>query len=50
MQNPVHPPFALPGERGNLVLDYPEGFGRTDATEAAIARCVQHAEEWAVGN
>ncbi|KAF2139822.1 glycoside hydrolase family 31 protein [Aplosporella prunicola CBS 121167] len=35
--NPVHPPFALPGEPGNLVLDYPEGFNLTNATEAAAA-------------
>ena len=35
--NPVHPPFALPGEPGNLVLGYPEGFNLTNATEAASA-------------
>ncbi|KAK0735029.1 glycosyl hydrolases family 31-domain-containing protein [Lasiosphaeria miniovina] len=35
--NPVHPPFELPGEPGNLVLDYPEGFNITNATEAASA-------------
>nr|OQO15523.1 hypothetical protein B0A51_17450 [Rachicladosporium sp. CCFEE 5018] len=33
--NPVHPPFSLPGEPGNLVLSYPEGFNLTNATEAA---------------
>ena len=33
--NPAHPPFALPGEPGNEVLDYPEGFDATNATEAA---------------
>lgn len=33
--NPVHPPFQLPGEPGNLQLDYPEGFNLTNATEAA---------------
>ncbi|KAF2862030.1 glycoside hydrolase family 31 protein [Piedraia hortae CBS 480.64] len=33
--NPAHPPFHLPGEPGNLVLDYPEGFNLTNATEAA---------------
>ncbi|KAL5358971.1 glycosyl hydrolases family 31-domain-containing protein [Aspergillus floccosus] len=35
--NPVHPPFALPGEPGNVVYDYPEGFEKTNATEAASA-------------
>jgi len=33
--NPVHPPFSLPGEPGNLIYDYPEGFHITNATEAA---------------
>ena len=35
--NPAHTPFSLPGEPGNLVLDYPEGFNLTNATEAASA-------------
>ena len=35
--NPVHPPFALPGEAGNVIFDYPEGFNITNATEAASA-------------
>ncbi|KAA8648813.1 hypothetical protein EYZ11_004025 [Aspergillus tanneri] len=35
--NPVHPPFALPGEPGNVVYDYPEGFNVTNSTEAASA-------------
>ncbi|KAF2128209.1 glycoside hydrolase family 31 protein [Dothidotthia symphoricarpi CBS 119687] len=35
--NPVHPPFALPGEVGNIIFDFPEGFGVTNATEAASA-------------
>lgn len=35
--NPVHPSFLLPGEPGNLVLTYPEGFNLTNATEAASA-------------
>jgi alpha-glucosidase len=35
--NPVHPPFALPGEPGNVIYDYPEGFNITNATEAASA-------------
>ncbi|KAH7357582.1 glycosyl hydrolases family 31-domain-containing protein [Pyrenochaeta sp. MPI-SDFR-AT-0127] len=35
--NPAHPPFALPGEVGNVVFDYPEGFNITNATEAASA-------------
>ncbi|KEF56297.1 alpha-glucosidase [Exophiala aquamarina CBS 119918] len=35
--NPVHPPFKLPGEPGNVLYDYPEGFNLTNATEAAAA-------------
>lgn len=35
--NPVHPPFLLPGEPGNGVFGYPEGFNLTNATEAAAA-------------
>lgn len=35
--NPVHPPFALPGEPSNPVLYYPEGFNITNSTEAASA-------------
>lgn len=35
--NPVHPGFLLPGEPGNLILTYPEGFNLTNATEAASA-------------
>ena len=38
--NPVHPLFSLPGEPGNLVLDYPEGFNLTNATEAASVSSV----------
>ena len=35
--NPVHPPFALPGEPGDIIYDYPEDFNLTNATEAASA-------------
>ncbi|KAK5121369.1 hypothetical protein LTR85_005535 [Meristemomyces frigidus] len=35
--NPVHPPFLLPGESGDLILTYPENFNLTNATEAAQA-------------
>lgn len=35
--NPVHPPFALPGELGNVDYGYPEGFNLTNATEAKSA-------------
>lgn len=35
--NPVHPPFALPGEEGNRIYEYPEAFNITNATEAASA-------------
>ena len=32
--NPVHPPFSLPGEPGNIIYDYPEGFTSTNAVVA----------------
>jgi alpha-glucosidase len=35
--NPVHPSFQLPGEPGNIDYNYPEGFGSTNASEAAAA-------------
>lgn len=35
--NPVHLSFQLPGEPGNIIYDYPEGFESTNATEAASA-------------
>lgn len=35
--NPVHPPFSLPGEPGDVIFDFPEGFNLTNATEAAAA-------------
>ncbi|KXL49372.1 MAG: glycoside hydrolase family 31 protein [Acidomyces sp. 'richmondensis'] len=35
--NPVHPPFSLPGQPGNVIYTYPEGFNKTNATEAASA-------------
>ncbi len=34
-QNPVHPPFSLPGELGNVDFSYPEGFNISNATEYA---------------
>ncbi|KAF2740600.1 hypothetical protein EJ04DRAFT_597543, partial [Polyplosphaeria fusca] len=33
--NPVHVPFSLPGEPGQISYDYPEAFDITNATEAA---------------
>ena len=33
--NPIHPPFALPGEPGAIVTDYPEAFNLTNSTDAA---------------
>lgn len=33
--NPVHPGFSLPGESGDVIYDYPEGFNLTNATEAS---------------
>ena len=35
--NPVHPPFALPGEPGAVIYTYPEGFEITNASEAKTA-------------
>ena len=35
--NPVHPPFALNGEPGMLVLTYPDGFNLTNSSQAASA-------------
>ena len=35
--NPVHPSFQLPGEPGNILYGYPEGFNLTNSTEAASA-------------
>ena len=42
--NPAHTPFSLPGEPGNLVLDYPEGFNLTNETEAASASSASAAQ------
>ncbi|GAB7358215.1 hypothetical protein MBLNU230_g0367t1 [Neophaeotheca triangularis] len=36
-ENPVHPPFLLPGDPLNEDFRYPEGFNVTNATEAAAA-------------
>lgn len=43
--NPVHPPFKLPGEPGNIIYDYPEGFNLTNATQAASASSASQAQE-----
>lgn len=42
--NPVHPPFSLPGESGFVIYDYPEGFNLTNATEAAAASSASSAQ------
>ncbi|KAK0630069.1 glycoside hydrolase family 31 protein [Bombardia bombarda] len=42
--NPVHPPFELPGEPGNLVVQYPEGFDLTNGTEATSASSVGYSQ------
>ncbi|KIW81454.1 hypothetical protein Z517_04479 [Fonsecaea pedrosoi CBS 271.37] len=42
--NPVHPPFGLPGEPGNVIYDYPEGFNLTNSTEAASASSASQAQ------
>lgn len=43
--NPVHPPFQLPGEPGNVIYDYPEGFELTNATEASSASSASSEQE-----
>ncbi|KAH6853911.1 glycoside hydrolase family 31 protein [Chaetomium sp. MPI-CAGE-AT-0009] len=43
--NPAHPPFDLPGEPGNLILQYPEGFERTNSSEAIPAASALRAQE-----
>ncbi|KAK3899465.1 exo-beta-1,3-glucanase, partial [Staphylotrichum tortipilum] len=42
--NPAHPPFSLPGEPGNLILTYPEGFELTNASEASSASSALHTQ------
>ncbi len=42
--NPVHPPFSLPGEPGNVQYDYPESFDKTNVTEAASASAAASAQ------
>jgi alpha-glucosidase len=42
--NPVHPPFLLPGEPGDVDYTYPEGFNLTNATEAASASAAAASE------
>jgi alpha-glucosidase len=37
LENPVAPPFLLPGQLGAIIYDYPEGFNLTNATEASSA-------------
>jgi alpha-glucosidase len=36
-ENPLHPPFTLPGDPLTLEYRYPEGFNLTNATEASSA-------------
>lgn len=47
--NPVHPPFSLPGEPGDIDYTYPEGFNLTNATEAASASAASAAQASAAG-
>jgi alpha-glucosidase len=46
--NPVHPPFQLPGEPGNIQYQYPEGFNLTNATEAASISFASSAQASAI--
>ncbi|KFY44739.1 hypothetical protein V494_01348 [Pseudogymnoascus sp. VKM F-4513 (FW-928)] len=43
--NPVHPPWSLPGEPGAIDYTYPEGFSFTNASEAAVAASMSSAQE-----
>ena len=46
--NPVHPPFPLPGEPGDVIYGYPEGFNLTNVTEAASASSAAASQSSAV--
>lgn len=44
--NPVHPPFTLPGETNlNIIYDYPEGFEKTNASEASSASAASSSQD-----
>ncbi|PTU24247.1 hypothetical protein P175DRAFT_0513260 [Aspergillus ochraceoroseus IBT 24754] len=47
--NPVHPPFQLSGEPGNIIYDYPEDFDVTNRTEAASASAASSSQAAANG-
>lgn len=42
--NPVHPPFSLGGEPGDIIYGYPENFNVTNGTEAAVASSLSAAQ------
>lgn len=42
--NPIHPPFLLPGQPGDLELVYPEEFNITNATEASSVASLSASE------
>jgi len=44
-ENPVHPFFRLPGERGSVIYGYPEGFDKTNSTEAAAASSASKSQD-----
>ncbi|KAK5170881.1 uncharacterized protein LTR77_004025 [Saxophila tyrrhenica] len=46
--NPVHPPFGLPGEEGSKIFTYPEGFDKTNKSEAAMASSLSASQASAV--
>jgi alpha-glucosidase len=43
--NPAHVPFALPGETGAHIYEYPEAFDVTNSTEAASASAAQSSQD-----
>lgn len=43
-ENPVHPPFQLPGETNNVIYGYPEDFAISNATQWASVVSAQSAQ------
>ncbi|KAK3678865.1 hypothetical protein LTR78_001318 [Recurvomyces mirabilis] len=47
-ENPVHPPFTLPGDVLTFDYNYPEGFNVSNATEASLAASAASSQASAV--
>jgi alpha-glucosidase len=50
LENPVAPPFSLPGAPGSVIYDYPEGFNLTNATEASSASAASSSQAASVAS